>query len=351
MCLRGVTWLHSQLCRAEILISSQTHCHCTTRSLSFGFPSPSTLILVLNSVLGKSHWPFDISLSAKRSPWIFWTPETKCIHLKGKERSPKIRIKPDQPLLKSQKVLILPLIFCVCRLGPHPPVVVVQALSRVQLSATPWTAAWQASLSFTVSRSLLKLMSTLLICRITCRPVFLRHLHASKLPARRSNQSILKEVSPGCSLVGLILKLKLPILWPPDAKSWLIWKDPDAGKDWGQEEKGTTEDEMFGWHHRLDGHRFGWTPGVGDGQWGLVCCGSWGHKESDTTERLNSWTELKLPGGLLKTKIAGSGTEPEILYLTNSQVMLMLLGQGPNFENHWLLLWDLVSSLILFKKW
>ena len=84
-----------------------------------------------------------------------------------------------------------------------------------------------------------------------------------------------------------------PILWPPHAKSWLIGKDPDAGKDWGQEEKGMTEDEMVGWHHWLDGHGFGWTPGVGDGQGGLVCCDSWGRKESDTTERLN-WTELKM---------------------------------------------------------
>ena len=65
-----------------------------------------------------------------------------------------------------------------------------------------------------------------------------------------------------------------PILWPPDAKSWLIGKDPDAGKDWGQEEKGTTEFEMVGFHHRLDGHGFEWTPGVGDGQGGLACCGS-----------------------------------------------------------------------------
>ena len=81
-----------------------------------------------------------------------------------------------------------------------------------------------------------------------------------------------------------------PILWPPDVKSWLIWKDPDGGKDrkW---EKGTTEDEMVGWHHRLNGHGFGWTLGVGDGQGGLVCCASWGHKESDMTEQLN-WTEL-----------------------------------------------------------
>jgi len=84
-----------------------------------------------------------------------------------------------------------------------------------------------------------------------------------------------------------------PILWPPHVKSWLIGKDSDAGRDWGQEEKGTTEDEMAGWHHWLNGHEFGWTPGVGDGQGGLVCCDLWGHKEWDTTERLN-WTELNI---------------------------------------------------------
>ena len=86
-------------------------------------------------------------------------------------------------------------------------------------------------------------------------------------------------------------KAETPILWPPDAKSWLIGKDPDAGRDWGQEEKGTTEDEMAGWHHRLDAHEFGWTPGDGDGQEGLACCISWGHKELDMTEWLK-WTEL-----------------------------------------------------------
>ena len=86
------------------------------------------------------------------------------------------------------------------------------------------------------------------------------------------------------------VEAETPILWPPDAKSWLIWKDPDAGKDWGQEEKGVTEDEMGGWHHRLNEHGFGWTPGVGDGQGGLACCSSWGHKESDMTEQMN-WTE------------------------------------------------------------
>ena len=82
-----------------------------------------------------------------------------------------------------------------------------------------------------------------------------------------------------------------PVLWPPDAKNWLIGKDPDAGKDWRQEEKGTTEDEMVWWHHQLDGHEFEQALGVGDGQGSLECCSPWGCKESDTTEQLN-WTEL-----------------------------------------------------------
>ena len=82
-------------------------------------------------------------------------------------------------------------------------------------------------------------------------------------------------------------KAETPILWPPDVKSWLTGKDLDAGRDWGQEEKGTTEDEMAGWHHRIDGHSFGWTLGVGDGQECLVCCDLWGWT------RLSDWTELK----------------------------------------------------------
>ena len=107
--------------------------------------------------------------------------------------------------------------------------------------------------------------------------------------ARRSNQSILKETSPG--FIGRTdAEAETPVLWPPHVKSWLIGKDPDAGTDWGQEEKGTTEDNMAGWHHRLEGHEFEWTWGVGDGQGGLVCCDSWGRKESDTTEWLN-WAE------------------------------------------------------------
>ena len=96
-------------------------------------------------------------------------------------------------------------------------------------------------------------------------------------------------------------KAETPVLWPPHAKSWLIGKDSDAGRDWGQEEKGRTEDEMAGWHQWLDGHEFEWTPGAGDGQGGLACCNSWGCKESDSTELLN-WpnraTELNWPFSL-----------------------------------------------------
>ena len=85
-----------------------------------------------------------------------------------------------------------------------------------------------------------------------------------------------------------------PVLWPPHAKSWPIGKDPDAGEEWRQEEKGMTEDERVGWHHRLNAHEFGWTLGVGDGQGGLACCGSWGHKRvrHDWVTELN-WNELK----------------------------------------------------------
>ena len=86
-----------------------------------------------------------------------------------------------------------------------------------------------------------------------------------------------------------------PILWPPDVKSWLIGKNPDAGKDWGQEEKGMTEAEMVAWHYCLNAHEFEWTPGFGDGQGGLSCCSTWGHKELDMTEQLN-WTERWLRG-------------------------------------------------------
>ena len=98
-----------------------------------------------------------------------------------------------------------------------------------------------------------------------------------------------------------------PILWPPDMKKWLIGKDPDAGKDWRQEEKGTTEDEMAGWLYQLNGHEFEQALGVGDGQGSLTCCSPWGHKELDTTAQLN-WTEnirkrTSEQGKLLRIKI------------------------------------------------
>ena len=108
--------------------------------------------------------------------------------------------------------------------------------------------------------------------------------------AGRSNQSILKEISPGIYLEGMMLKLKLQYFGHLMQRTDSL-ENPDSGKGWGQEEKGTTEDEMVGWHHQVNGHGFGWTLGVGDRQGGLACCSSWGHKESDTTEWLN-WTEL-----------------------------------------------------------
>ena len=94
-----------------------------------------------------------------------------------------------------------------------------------------------------------------------------------------------------------------PILRPPHVKSWLIGKDPDAGRDWGQEVKGMTEDEMAGGHHQLDAHEFGWTLGVGDGQGGLVCCDSCGRKESDTTEGLN-WTHVHIYYACISTSLS-----------------------------------------------
>ena len=111
--------------------------------------------------------------------------------------------------------------------------------------------------------------------------------------AKRSNQSILKEISP-VFFERNDAKAETPVLWPPHVKRWLIGKDSDAGRDWGQEEKGTTEDEMAGWHHELYGHESEWTPGDGDGQEGLACCNSWGRKELDMTERLN-WTVSQNP--------------------------------------------------------
>ena len=116
----------------------------------------------------------------------------------------------------------------------------------------------------------------------------------SRVPwtARRSNQSIRKGNQSWIFIGSTDAEGEAPILWLPDAKTWLIGKDLDAGKDWREEEKVMTQVEMAGWYHRLDAHEFGWILGIGDGQGGLACCDSWRCKKLDTTERLN-WTELK----------------------------------------------------------
>ena len=121
-------------------------------------------------------------------------------------------------------------------------------------------------------------------------------------------------------------KAETPVLWPSHVKSWLIGKDSDAGRDWGQEEKGTTEDGMAGWYYQLDGFEFEWTLGVGDVQGGLACSNSWGHKESNMTERLN-WTELNQIQGISK------------LYSKHGNVFLQ------NFPNFW----TCFLSLIFFQ--
>ena len=109
--------------------------------------------------------------------------------------------------------------------------------------------------------------------------------------ARRSNQSILKEISPEYSLGGLMLKLKLQYFHHLMRRTDSLEKNPDAGKDWRKKEKGMTGGEMVGWHHQLNGHEFEQAPGVGEGQRGLACCSPWGFKESDMIEQVN-WKEL-----------------------------------------------------------
>ena len=110
-------------------------------------------------------------------------------------------------------------------------------------------------------------------------PVVLEKTLESPLDCREIQPIHLKGDQSWVFIGGTDIEAETPKLWPPDTKSWLIGKDTNAEKDWGQGEKEATEDEMAGWHHRLNGHEFEWTPGVGDGQGGLECCGSWGHKE------------------------------------------------------------------------
>ena len=119
------------------------------------------------------------------------------------------------------------------------------------------------------------------------------------------------------------VEAETPILWPPDAKNWVICKDLDAGKGWRQE-KGTTEDEIVGWHHWLNGHEFGQTPGVGDGQGGLVCCSPCGRQESDTAERLN-WTDWKSQAKVL---MAMNGVVPSLGPEEKLRTRLLTSGGG-----------------------
>ena len=137
------------------------------------------------------------------------------------------------------------------------------------------------------------------------------------------------------------VEAETPILWPPDSKNWLIEKDPDAGKDWRQEEKGTTQDEMVEWHHQLNGQEFEQAPGAGDGQGSLASCSPWGHKESDTTEQLN-WTVSFFPSRmscLIPTLCLHSSTDNERQHeeLATSEIT------QHSFYN-------LITTLVMFKK-
>ena len=130
------------------------------------------------------------------------------------------------------------------------------------------------------------------------------------------------------------------IFWPPDAKNWLIGKDPDAGKDWRQREKGTTEDEMVGCLHWLDRQEFEQTPGVGDGQGGLVCCSPWGCKESETTERLN-WTELN--GNILTLH-----GPVKLTHKINHQCHIASKWQSSVSQQWWIVSWQNSGFYLLF---
>ena len=147
-------------------------------------------------------------------------------------------------------------------------------------SVTPRTTAGQASPSFTISRSLLKLRFIELLVPSNHLILYCLLLLLPQSWTILTNQCILKEINSEYSLEGL--KLKSNSL-SPDVRSQLPGKDPDAGKDWGQEEKETTEDELVGWHHWLSGHEFEETPGDGEGQGSVACCSPWGHRASDTT--------------------------------------------------------------------
>ena len=154
-------------------------------------------------------------------------------------------------------------------------------------------------------------------------------------------------------------KAETPVLWPPLAKSWLIGKHSDAGRDWGQEEKGTTEDEMTRWHHWLDGRESEWTSGVSDGQGGLACCDSWGHKESAMTKRLN-WTELNvnwrqnqnsnpvLKACDLNSYVISSPSSILTIQFSPSKILVSLLSNKESFFSSYVDGFDKTTHLLLW---
>ena len=216
-------------------------------------------------------------------------------------------------------------------------VFIVQLLSHVRLFETPWTAAHQASLSFTISQTLLRFMSIesnmlsnhlILYCPLLLLPSILAdqgpsnhsygftssHVWRWELDHKESwppnnwcfwtevlektlesplDCKEIQPVHPKGNQSWIFIKRTdaeavALILWPPDVKNWLIWKDPDAGKHWRQEEKEMTENEMVGWHPCLDGHKFEQAPGDGEGQGSLACCSPWGPK---SRRQLSDWTQ------------------------------------------------------------
>ena len=154
--------------------------------------------------------------------------------------------------------------------------------------------------------------------------------------AGRSNQSFLKEISPEYSFEGLMLK---PILWPPDAKNWLIGKDSNAGKDWRREKKGTAVDETVGWHHRVNGHEFEQASGVGDRQGSLAYCSPWGRKESDWVTELNWYLIYKQNNTVLQClfkKLREEKIRPHIYVVFVLALFLSLFFFGVIYLSRWI---------------
>ena len=167
-----------------------------------------------------------------------------------------------------------------------------------------------------------------------CFPMVLEKMLESPLDCKEIQPVNLKGNKHWIFIGRTDAEAEAPILWPSDAKNWLIGKDPDAGKDWRWEEKGKTEDEMVGWHHWLDGREFEWAPGVGDGQGSLACCGSWGHKESDTTEWL-TWLMILALGFL---------SIPAVVFLILSTILSSSLFQEQEIKDTKLRLLPTVTS-------